>query len=174
MKTAESINFTYDAKTDRIALYACYKGTTGVTRVELTRRFLSHFLPSISTRVSDQGLTPLRAGKIAPDVQHNRATAAREHKIAQRIPLTKKQVKRSQLDDNGFLAHIIALKTNAKGLLLTIGNESKDRQVHLQMTELELHRFIDQLTVIAAKADWGLADPWASAASTSYQPSLAH
>ena len=174
MKTAESINFAYDAKTDRIALYACYRGATGITRVELTRRFLSHFLPSISTRVSERGLTPLRAGNIAPDVQHNRATAAREHKIAQRIPLRKKQVKRSQLDDKGFLAHIIAMKTNAKGLLLTIGNETKDRQVCLQMTELELHRFIDQLTVVAAKAEWGLADPWVLAKSASYRPGLAH
>jgi hypothetical protein len=174
MNTAESINFAYDAKTDRIQLYACYKDTDGVTRVELTRRFLSRFLPSISSLVSEQGLTPQRAGKIAPDVQHNRATAAREHKLAQRIPLGKKQVKRSQLDDEGFLAHIIAMKPNAKGLLLTLGNEAKDRQVYLQMTELELHRFIDQLTVIAGKAEWGLADPWVLAKSAAYQPSLAH
>ena len=142
MRTAESINFAYDATTDRIHLYACFKDTAGITRVELTRRFLSRFLPSISSRLSEQGLTPLRAGKIAPAVEHNRATAAREHKIAQRIPVRKKQVKRSQVDDQGFLAHIIAMKANANGLLLTIGNESKDRQVCLQMTELELHRLL--------------------------------
>lgn len=174
MKTAESINFAYDARNDRIQLYACYKETDRVTRVELTRRFLSRFLPSISSRLSEQGVTSVPAGKIAPAVQHSRASAARDHKMAQQIPIRKKQVKQSQLDDQGFLAHIIALKANSRGLLLTIGNEQQDRKIYLQMTELELHRFIDQLTVIATSAEWGLTDPWAAVKSSNYRPGLAH
>jgi hypothetical protein len=174
VKTAQSVNFAYDPRADRIELYACYEESAGVTRVELTRRYLSRFLPSVSARVSEQGLTPLRPGTIAPSVQHNRETAAREHRMAQQIPLRKKQVRRSQLNDLGFLAHTISLKSNGGGLLLTIASESKDRQVYLQMTVLELHRFIDQLTALAAKAEWGLADPWARVKSEDYRPGMAH
>lgn len=174
MKLAQSINFAYDPKSDRIQLYACFKDGDKVTRVELTRRFLSLFLPSISSRLSEQGVASLPAGKMATSVQLNRSAAAKDHKMAQQIPIGKKQVMQSQLDNEGFLTHFISLKANARGVRLTVSNEAQDRHIYLQMTELELHRFIDQLTVTAAKAEWDLADPWAAIKSASYQPQLSH
>lgn len=175
MKVVESVNFAYDGKTDRIHLYACFKESATVTRVELTRRFLAQFLPSVSARVADGSVAPVRAGKIAPSAAHNRATAAREHTIARQIPLRKKQLKQSQLDDQGFLALFITIKTRGEGnILLVLTNEAKDREVGLQMSVLELHRFIDQLITLAAQAEWGLPDPWATVKSASYQPGLAH
>jgi hypothetical protein len=174
MDKVESINFRYDERADRIQLYACYEGTDRAREITLTRRFLSRFLPGISGRIAERGIAPVREGRIAPPVQANRETAAREHRLSQRIPVRDRQLKRSQLDGEGFLVHAVSMKSNDQGVRLTFSDESGDRKVVLQMTALELHRFIDQLTALAGKAEWGLADPWAVIKSENYHPGVAH
>ena len=60
MKVVESVNFAYDGKTDRIHLYACFKESATVTRVEPNRYNASKKVLASATIGMDDNSLPAK------------------------------------------------------------------------------------------------------------------
>ena len=182
--SADKAGFSYDRIEDRLSVLGFYSSQQGsdspdVIQAVFTRACLIKFLHTfnnwLSGRDSSDGVKQSTAkqaggaddnqaihksaGKIVPPREYTAQVFHREQDIAAKhLNTTTATIKKSEINGTPFLVHKSNARRTGQGLILELTNDDASQSLTFRMSELELHRFLSQLTGVAESADWSLPD----------------